>query len=469
MLKSKLKRVAQILSILILLAQCFNVASRAQAAAAPPQADTSAAPSAANQIQEAIALIAVKDLDGAKAQLDQAQVLSPDHKLYWATTGNLLLKRNQNAEALAAFRNELALFPGETAMYRSIVDTQFALHQRKDAMATLNDWSVADSTDPLPARKLISLLVEDGDATAAVKEGKDALLRLPKEGRKDDHLQIQLGRAEILSGDKAGGIKRIHALLASTDNGAIADNAAYVLADSGADLATAEKVSRENINVLVAKGSTWALGGDAPTMRNIREWTTILESTWDTLGWTLFREGKLEEAQSYLSAAWQGLLSPDVGEHLAEVQEALGNKAEALRTYELALAVVEPDDNLRPRKALAIKPADVQTRVQALSKSGATATIADPAAELLRIHSIPLGPLQGPDRRFTYVILLRDGKVVDVQSHNARVMEGAAEMFAKADFTGYFPASSHGTLVRAGEIACVSGSCAMIVGAAVLP
>src|ERR1017187_2114934 len=114
MLKSKLKRVARILSILILLAACFDVAARAQTAAAPPQADTSAAPSAANQIQEAIALIAVKDLDGAKAKLDQAQALSPDQKLYWATTGNLQLKRNQNAEALTAFRKELALFPGET-------------------------------------------------------------------------------------------------------------------------------------------------------------------------------------------------------------------------------------------------------------------------------------------------------------------------------------------------------------------
>ena len=239
MLKSKLKRVAQILSILILLAQCFNVAARAQAVAAPPQANTSAAPSAASLIQAATVSIA-RDLDGAKAQLDQAQALSPDHKLYWATTGNLLLKRNQNAEALAAFRKELVLFPGETAMYRSIVDTQFALKQRKDAMATLHDWSVADSTDPLPARKLISLLVEDGDATAGLRKAKMLCSGFPKRVAKMTTYRYSSAGRNYL-GDKAGGIKRIHALLASTDNGAIADNAAYVLADSGADLATAKR------------------------------------------------------------------------------------------------------------------------------------------------------------------------------------------------------------------------------------
>jgi hypothetical protein len=132
-----------------------------------------------------------------------------------------------------------------------------------------------------------------------------------------------------------------------------------------------------------------------------------------------------------------------VGEHLAEVQEGLGNKAEALRTYQLALAVVQSDDNLGERKALAIKPTDVQTRTQTLSVAGATTTIADPAAELLRLRTIPLGPRQGPDRRLPYIILLRDGKLVDVQPGTARVMNDASDMFAKADLSHYFPASSH--------------------------
>lgn len=440
---------------------------RAQTETVPPPADNTSPPKASNLIQAAIALIAVKDLDGAKAKLDQAQALSPDQKMYWATTGNLLLKRNQNAEALVAFQKELALFPSETVMYRNIVDTQFALHQRKDAEATLHTWTNADINDPLPARKLMDLLVEDGNAAAAVTVGKDALIRLPEKARIDDFLQIELGRAEILSGDKAGGIARIHSAI--DRNPDIADTAAYVLADADADLVAAEKIARDQINALSTVGSTWALGGNAPAMRSIRDWTSDLYSMWDTLGWTLYREGKLEEARSYLSAAWLGLLSPDVGEHLAEVQQALGNKDESLRTYQLALSVTPPDDNLGYRKALAINPADVQSHIQTLTKAGATANIADPAAELLRLRTIPLNPSNQPDRHMSYIVLMRDGKLVDVQPFAARTMQGVQEMFAKIDFTRYFPTGSHGTLVRTGQLGCTGGNCSIVLGVALQP
>jgi tetratricopeptide (TPR) repeat protein len=465
-MKSAWKYAALILSISILLAPSFSIAARAQIEAVPP-ADHTSPPQAANLIQEAIAFIAVKNLDGAKTKLDQAQALSPDLKLYWATYGNLLLKRNQNAEALTAFQKELALFPAEIVIYRSITDTQFALHQRKDAEATLHDWTVADSADPLPARKLMDLMVEDGDAAAAVTVGKDALIRLSEKARIDDFLQIELGRAEILSGDKAGGIKRIHA--AMERNPDVGNTAAYVLADSGADLAAAEKITRDQINTLATIGGTWALGGNAASMRSVRDWTSDLYSMWDTLGWTLFREGKLDEARSYLSAAWLGLLSPDVGEHLAEVQQALGNKDEALRTYQLVLAVVQPDDNLGYRKALAIKPGDVQTHIQALTKAGATTTIPDPAAELVRLRTIPLNPFTQPDRHMSYIILLRDGKLVDVQPFTARTMQGVQEMFAKIDFTRCFPDAAHGTLIRTGQLGCTAGKCEIVLGLALQP
>jgi tetratricopeptide (TPR) repeat protein len=461
--KSMLNRVAEILSALMLLAMCLGVAAPAQTGAVPPPTADAVTPQAANLIQVAMALIANKDLDGAKAKLDEAQALSPDQHFYWATSGNLLLKRGQKAEALAAFRKELALFPGETVMYRSIVDAQFSLQQRKDAMTTLHDWSVAAPNDALPPSKLMALLVEDGESAAAVKEGKDALLRLPEEGRKDERFQIELGRAEILSGDKPGGVALIHSVLAHTDDPTMADNAAYVLADSGTDLATADKVTREHIDTLANASSTWVLGTDA---RSLRNWSSILDSTWDTLGWTLFREGKLEEARSYLSAAWQGLLSPDVGEHLAEVEEALGNKAEAVRAYELSLAVVRPDDNLGERKAMAIRPTEVKTHIQTLRKAGADSTIADPAGELLRLRTITLSPSPGQNRRVSYIILLRDGKLVDVQPLTARALQGVPEMFAKTDLTRYFPAGSHGSLVRTGQLACQLGNCQIVLGLA---
>jgi hypothetical protein len=82
----------------------------------------------------------------------------------------------------------------------------------------------------------------------------------------------------------------------------------------------------------------------------------------------------------------------------------------------------------------------------------------------LRSIELAPAPRAGLTRRLPYIILMRDGKLVDVQPVTARVMNGAAEMFAKADFSRYFPANSHGTLVRTGELTCQAGDCQMILG-----
>jgi tetratricopeptide (TPR) repeat protein len=66
--------------------------------------------------------------------------------------------------------------------------------------------------------------------------------------------------------------------------------------------------------------------------------TNLLAATWDTLGWVLFQEGKNAEAEKFLRAAWLNRPDLEVGSHLAQVLEALGNRSEAQTMNELALA-----------------------------------------------------------------------------------------------------------------------------------
>jgi hypothetical protein len=56
------------------------------------------------------------------------------------------------------------------------------------------------------------------------------------------------------------------------------------------------------------------------------------------LGWILFREGKLEEAQPLIAAGWRNALLPESGDHLGQVLEAMGKKQDALSAYRLAAA-----------------------------------------------------------------------------------------------------------------------------------
>ena len=57
-------------------------------------------------------------------------------------------------------------------------------------------------------------------------------------------------------------------------------------------------------------------------------------AVWDTLGWILYREGKLDDAESYLKAAWINIQSDTVAEHLGELEVARGRKNEALTAYQ---------------------------------------------------------------------------------------------------------------------------------------
>src|SRR5438132_5111828 len=42
---------------------------------------------------------------------------------------------------------------------------------------------------------------------------------------------------------------------------------------------------------------------------------------WDTLGWIYFRMGTLDQVEKYLSAAWNLLQDPVIGDHLGQLYE----------------------------------------------------------------------------------------------------------------------------------------------------
>jgi len=62
----------------------------------------------------------------------------------------------------------------------------------------------------------------------------------------------------------------------------------------------------------------------------------------DSLGWGYFKKGEYLKALKYIKQAYQKAPDdPVVTEHLAEVEEALGNKEEALKLYRKALEIIE--------------------------------------------------------------------------------------------------------------------------------
>ena len=84
---------------------------------------------------------------------------------------------------------------------------------------------------------------------------------------------------------------------------------------------------------------------DAPEDQQVKT-TRELGHVWDSVGWLYFRQGKYEQAQRFLHAAWLLSQDPTTGDHLGQLLEQQGKKSEAAHVYKLAYAClpIRPDE-----------------------------------------------------------------------------------------------------------------------------
>ena len=143
------------------------------------------------------------------------------------------------------------------------------------------------------------------------------------------------------------------------------------------------------------------------------------------MGWILYREGRLEEAESYLKAAWLNAQSDTMAEHLGELEAAKGKKDEALTTYELGIATISPYDMMGVRKAPGAEEKKLQQRADVLRKAGAKSSIHDARGRLREIRTIPLGAAGGLDGVAEYRLLLNRGRVVRAEKSAIKELKGA--------------------------------------------
>jgi tetratricopeptide (TPR) repeat protein len=298
------------------------------------------------------------------------------------------------------------------------------------------------------------MLIEDGDPAAAVQAA--AIDRIPAARREDPALQVVLGRALLLAGNPKSGSATLSAVLKQATDPMTRNNAAYQLAQAGVELPLAETASRQAIDQFTDQTSHFTLEDSPETLRASR---LSLASNWDTLGYVLFREGKLDEARSFVSAAWTSKPSDEVGEHLGDILAAQGDKPAALATYELAFATIPARDTTNAHGF----PKDLQTRADALRKAGVASTAADPGEALLSLRTVPLDVPNAATGEVEYRLLLKFGKAIKAEPTAAEPIPGVDEAIARADFSRLFPANSQALIVRTAHVNCHSGACELIL------
>ncbi|HWW96596.1 MAG TPA: DUF3857 domain-containing protein [Edaphobacter sp.] len=406
---------------------------------------------AAKLITSAYSAIQQHDLDGAKAKLDQAKFLSSNQAHLWSTYGYYEYQRKNWIAAITDYKKELSLYPERHGVYREIVAAQTILGQKKEAKETLIEWAAADTHDPASLGTLATMLLQEGDAAGAVTAAQSAIERLPDDQKKHEGYQMILGLAQMkVPGMKEKGRDTLVALMKTTETPLMMNNAAYELADAGEALAEDESVVRKAVTKMTEESKAWTLDENA---QMILGKTRNLVATWDTMGWILYREGHLEEAEDYLRAAWANSQSEVNAEHVGQVAAARGRKNDALTAYELGIAASHPGDEQKK----------LQARAESLRKEGAKSSVGDAAAQLQKNRKIPLGPARGLNGVAEYRLLLSGGKVVRAEKSGDKDLPGGEERLKEAKLVGFWPAGSEASLVRSGMLNCHSGVCELVL------
>jgi Flp pilus assembly protein TadD len=144
-----------------------------------------------------------------------------------------------------------------------------------------------------------------------------------------------LASAYMLSGKVEDGRATMKRAMELGPAALVLNNVAFALANANQDLPDAlqyaqkavhdEELASQKVNLSSLENSDL-------------QYTVALASYWDTLGWVYFRLEQLDQADVFLSAAWQLSQYAVVADHLAQLYEQQHKTKDAVHMYLLAPA-----------------------------------------------------------------------------------------------------------------------------------
>jgi len=447
--------------------QLPDVAEKVEAAEFDP---TAHGESASELIAEAQTDLRQHDLDGAQTKLDRAKTLDAEKEGLWTGYGYLAFFKGNLPETIADYKKEVSLHPSSYGTYSSLASVQDVFHQHAEAKETLREWMSVQPENAEPALRLGHMLIEDLQAGEAVRVAKTALEHANAEA-KNEGLKLLLGKAEVKEGSAASkveGVETLHKLMASTEDAGMLNDSAYGLAESGEAgskyLPEAESAARKALGKLETESRTWTLDEDIKLLRGK---TVLIAASWDTLGWILYREGKTNEAEKYVEAAWLTHSTLEVGDHRGEIAETEGHKSQALTAYEDALASAPGYDAMGVRKAPGPRQLEIAAKADRLrapgKKTDANGTTEAAKQRMQKERTFALGAAGGLSGTAEYRLLLRSGGIEKMEATGSREIAGASELAAKARLSIFWPAGSEAALVRVGMVSCHGGVCELVL------
>ncbi len=415
----------------------------------PPAAAASSSKDPEVLVQQAMQLVPTMNWTGVTALLDQAKSISDSTPYLWAGYAVVQAAQRNYAASIPLYRRELARHPDEGRVVVQLSAAMKGDHQDAAAETVLLEYFRDHTDDRMVALMLASVQTAGHHYTEAAETLQQASLALPK----DEQLKVQLANTLLLTGNKAEAGKVAKAALegAEPDDSGILNDAGYALAEAGTDLPLAESSSRKAVLLLETKSLTLS-----PEEVNSRSYAdaNLLVASWDTLGYILMQEQKLDQALNWFGPAWLDCQHAEVGLHLGQVYEKQGRTKEALVMYQLALASHE-----------GARAYDVIAQLQAgIARLHGSASDAKDREELQNERIFRVKRSGNVTGTGTYRLLLASTGVVGLQQVSGDAAVKTEEpAICTMRFPELIPAGSQVHLLRRIVLSCHSGETCQLV------
>jgi tetratricopeptide (TPR) repeat protein len=397
------------------------------------------------------------NLPAAEGLLRRARALNPTQFGMGEVYGDLYHAKGELDRAIASYQEEMARHPDNKKCGQWLA-RMFLMqnHPNKSAKVLENLLRQypgdVKTTEELAAVRMLQKRY--GDAVTLLKqiEGKPGASKKVKTAIAVAEMEARIGGAQSKAEKKKLSVAALEeAMRAATAPMAI-NNVAYELAQNDADLVEAQQYAQKALKQVETSSSRTTLAD--VTVEDLLH-VIDLAAIWDTVGWLEFKQGEIQKAEKYVTAAWDLSQGGEVGDHLGQIHEKEGNNRQAARMYRLALAAGGLEDAGATRQRL--------TDLEKILGKPVKSNDSDDGVELIKLRTVSVAKFIHPKGiaygRF-FVLLSRNGVEDTRFVSGTDAMRGAREQLEKAKFPVVFPDDGPETIVRAGILSCSPDSSA---------
>lgn len=402
----------------------------------------------AEKLDEAArARLEVDDFRGAEEFGRRAVKADPQSATAWNNLGLSYMGEGKSSEAESAFRKQIEINPYDEYAWSNLGILLGKLKRNDESLAAFRRQIEIVPLDR-KARKNLAL------ALFAIKGGgdKETLSALEKASQIDpDDVSLKMTLALVYSSqgapDKAD---RLLAALNANSPGSLPVTDLFKRSfDEGASPGSALQAARRSLQQ-VEQDFEMNRPGDRG-----HGTASAVSAQWASIGWALFRDNRLEDAERYLHAAWVMSQASSVALRLAKVYEKEGRTALAARTLAEGAGGEGDKEGLRD---------NLVRLVGNESKAGAMITAARPALSTQR--SLTLNHRSALHGSATVLLTFSHGnspEKVEFSEGSVPLVDHYEAAIKSAKFPIVYPDETPQHIVRQAILFCGSLGCSIVV------